>query len=393
MLILECCHWETQIWVDTKAVEKHNSLSTPHEYDPGAELTPGKHVLTIRVDNTAKIDVGKNAHSVSDHTQTNWNGIIGDIKLQAHDPLWIKDLQVYPDVQKKSAKVHITISNHTAASLEGELVFEAATIHSQKTQHVTQKEISFAVSGPQKVVEIEYHFGEDVLLWDEFSPNVYRMTCTMRAGKYFDCKSVEFGLRQIGTENTQFTINGKKRFLRGTLECCIFPRTGYPPMDIEQWLRIIKIAKSHGLNHFRFHSWCPPKAAFQAADRLGFYFQIEGPFWTSVGDGGPIDEFIYAECDRILKEYGNHPSFCFLAYGNEPDGVSERSDKTYRAIYTLLMAATKVTGGYYEYRQVSQHQMRSYLCSRNNNTAVPGGRLCYGRIQSSRNSVALVSGP
>ena len=324
MLVLERCHWETQVWVDANAVGKQNCLSTPHEYDLSAELTPDVHTLTVCVDNSVKIPVGNNAHSISDHTQTNWNGIIGDIILQARDPVWITDLQVYPDAQKRIAKVHITISNHTAGSLEGILSLEAALINSPKTHYVAPKETAFTVSASQTVVETDFPLGDDALLWDEFSANVYRMTCRLKSDKYSDSSSVDFGLRQLAAEGTQFTINGRKFFLRGTLECCIFPRTGYPPADIDQWDRIIRIAKSHGLNHFRFHSWCPPKAAFQAADLLGFYFQIEGPFWTSVGDGGTIDEFIYSECDRILKEYGNHPSFCFLAYGNEPGGKNQK---------------------------------------------------------------------
>ena len=35
--------------------------------------------------------------------------------------------------------------------------------------------------------------------------------------------------------------------------------------------------KAWGINHYRFHSWCPPKAAFEAADELGGYFQAELP--------------------------------------------------------------------------------------------------------------------
>ena len=323
-LILERCHWETQIWVDANMVGRQNSLSAPHEYDLTTELTPGRHALTIRVDNSVKIAVGNNAHSISDHTQTNWNGIIGEIKLRTRDRVWIKDLQVYPDVQTQKVKVQATVGNCTPNPLKATLLFEAATVHSERSHRVEPKQADFTASVPEEVVEVQYPLGGDALLWDEFSPNVYRMTCTIKAGKYLDCRSVDFGMRQIATDGTQFTINGKKRFLRGTLECCIFPRTGYPPTDIEQWLMVIKIAKSYGLNHFRFHSWCPPQAAFEAADILGFYFQVEGPFWTTVGNGGPVDDFVYSECDHILREYGNHPSFCFLAYGNEPSGKNQK---------------------------------------------------------------------
>ncbi len=119
-------------------------------------------------------------------------------------------------------------------------------------------------------------------------------------------------------------VNGRKIFFRGTLECAIFPKTGHPPTDVDSWRRIVRIAKAHGLNTIRFHSWCPPEAAFAAADEVGFYYQVEVASWangsTRLGDGQPIDEWLYRETGRILKAYGNHPSFVLLPYGNEPAG-------------------------------------------------------------------------
>jgi hypothetical protein len=74
----------------------------------------------------------------------------------------------------------------------------------------------------------------------------------------------------------------------------------------------------------RFHSWCPPEAAFIAADQLGFYLQIEASSWANqgatIGDGEPLDQYIYEESERMIEAYGNHPSLVMMAYGNEPAG-------------------------------------------------------------------------
>ncbi|RPJ85949.1 MAG: glycoside hydrolase, partial [Acidobacteria bacterium] len=141
-------------------------------------------------------------------------------------------------------------------------------------------------------------------------------------------RSVRFGRREITTQGTQFLLNGRKLFIRGTLECAIFPATGHPPVDVDSWRRIIRIAKAHGLNNIRFHSWCPPEAAFVAADELGFYYHVECSSWangsTTIGDGKPVDKWIYEEADRILEAYGNHPSFLLMLYGNEPGGKNHR---------------------------------------------------------------------
>jgi hypothetical protein len=167
-------------------------------------------------------------------------------------------------------------------------------------------------------------FGASAALWDEFSPVVQILRADLLTPHGRDKRTVRFGLREIGTQGTQFVLNGRKTFFRGTLECAIFPKTGHPPTDVASWRRVVRTAKAHGLNMIRFHSWCPPEAAFTAADEEGFYYQVEVASWanssTRLGAGLPIDEWLYRETGRILKAYGNHPSFVLLPYGNEPAG-------------------------------------------------------------------------
>ena len=149
----------------------------------------------------------------------------------------------------------------------------------------------------------------------------------LKSGEGKDTRQVQFGMREFKTEGLRFIINGRPLFLRGTLECAIFPKTGYPATDTEYWEKIMKTALSHGLNHIRFHSWCPPEAAFFAADKLGVYLQVECSSWAnsgaSIGDGKALDQWLYKEAEHILESYGNHPSFCMMAYGNEPAGANQ----------------------------------------------------------------------
>ncbi|MCL4483103.1 MAG: beta-galactosidase [Bacteroidetes bacterium] len=155
-------------------------------------------------------------------------------------------------------------------------------------------------------------------------------------------------MREFKAVGKQLQINGQPTFLRGTLECAIFPKTGYPATDVKEWLRIFNICRAHGLNHMRFHSWCPPEAAFAAADQTGFYLQVECSSWanqsTTIGDGKPFDQYLYEESRRMVEQYGNHPSFCMMVYGNEPAGrnlkpflskfVNYWKDRDSRRIYT-----------------------------------------------------------
>ncbi len=85
--------------------------------------------------------------------------------------------------------------------------------------------------------------GDDCQLWDEFRPNLYTMTVGLKGPNCQDQTSVQFGMREVGTQGTRIALNGTPIFLRGTLECCIFPLTGHPPTDVDSWKRIIRIAR------------------------------------------------------------------------------------------------------------------------------------------------------
>jgi hypothetical protein len=326
-LMLERPHWETQVWLDDREIGRQDSLSTPHIYEL-AGAAAGTHRLSIRVDNRMIVPVGPNAHSVSDHTQTNWNGIVGRIELSAGSPVWVEDLQVYPDVARKRARVAVRLGNALARAGQGRLTVQAQLRHPAPAQELEPVVVQIDLGAEGALAEVDYSLGEHARLWDEFDPALYSLSveldATVDGQRYTDRRTTSFGLREVHIQGTQLAINGRTIFLRGTLECCIFPLTGYPPTDEASWRRIIQICQAHGLNHMRFHSWCPPEAAFRAADELGMYYQIECAAWANqgatIGDGAPLDAWLYEEGRRITAAYGNHPSFIMMAYGNEPAG-------------------------------------------------------------------------
>ncbi len=347
-LTLERPHWETAAWLDDTPLGRCDSLSTAHVYDLGTNVAPGEYRLTIRVDNRMVVDVGPNAHSMSDHTQSNWNGIVGRMELSAESPVWLRTVRVYPDVAQKRARIKIDVTSVLGKSAAGTVTVAARLVNAPESKALppVSAPIGFSAAGGLSGldlsaagghVDIDYPLGDDAQVWDEFNPALYELTVDLemeirgegrgaRGEKEVvrDRRIVTFGLREVGTQGTQITLNHRPIFLRGTLECCIFPLTGYPPTDVESWKRIIRVCKAHGLNQIRFHSWCPPEAAFVAADELGFYYQVECPSWANqgaaIGEGRPLDEWLYREGWRLLAAYGNHPSFIMMAYGNEPAG-------------------------------------------------------------------------
>ena len=331
VLHLERAHWETTVWVDDRRIGSCNSLGTPHEYDLGTGLAPGRHRLTVRVDNRVHIEVGINAHSISDHTQGNWNGLVGTLELRATEPVWVDDVQVYPDVAQRRARVKVRLGNHTGRAGSGLLTLSAQSYNTPRAHRPPPQTVPVSWTAQGAEVECDYALGPEALLWDEFSPALYRLTVALtgqegpRSGA--DSRTVSFGLREVQRQGTQIALNGRKLFLRGTLECNIFPLTGYPPTDVAAWKRIIRICQAHGLNHIRFHSHTPPAAAFQAADELGFLYYVETGSWanqgSSVGDGRKVDAWLHEEAARIFRTLGNHPSFIMFSYGNEPAGKNQ----------------------------------------------------------------------
>lgn len=302
-LFLERVIWTSTVWVDGKEVAvKEESLSTPHRFPLSELLTPGKHKLVIRIDNRKQYDMSTRdmAHAYTNGTQIMWNGVIGQMKLVANNNTYIKNIQVFPDVKNATAKIKINLSNGKSTPIKVK---------------VTGKQFSFEkeITG----TELEVPLGKNVALWDEFNSNLYKVSVQLKE----QTVNTTFGMRQLSNDNGLLQLNGRRIFLRGTLECNIFPLTGYPPMTKPGWVKVFSSAKAYGLNHLRFHSWCPPQAAFEVADSMGFYLQVELPFWNkNAGKVDGMNKWLEAEGERIIAAYGNHPSFCFWSMGNELEG-------------------------------------------------------------------------
>lgn len=222
----------TWVYVDGNLVDSCNFISTPQRYVL-PQMKPGKHTLTIVVDNSRGVpeQIYGSSHAYTEDTQTNWNGIIGEIILMPTD---------------------------------------SKTIGAQPS-----------------------------------TPRTYE-------GKILPC------FRDFHVEGTQFVADGHKVFLRGKHDACVWPLTGHVPMDVESWAKYFSTCKDYGINHVRFHSWCPPEAAFVAADTMGIYLQPELPFWGDFNDkDNLLMDFLRQEGDNIMREYGHHPSFRMFALGNE----------------------------------------------------------------------------
>lgn len=312
----------TRVWVNGQEQNNYNtndSLVMPHEYYLN-NLKPGeKNTITVEVTNGSYDLFRTKTHMLTEETQNDWNGIIGEISLKATDKIYIKDVKIYPNAEEKTATVKVTVKKDIDEAANGTIKINAISFNHEGEKDIVptaEKAVSLEQGINEVTLEYVYDMGDDVKLWSEFHPSLYRMTVSLNMNNGDKNDYVEtFGMRDFGTKEGQFTINGKKTFLRGEANSAVFPLTGYPFMTKEEWKEFFKKAQSMGINFFRFHSWAPPMAAFEAADEMGIYMQPE-----MYGFGGTptgFDTLYGKEGERILEYYASNPSFVMMTFGNE----------------------------------------------------------------------------
>lgn len=321
-LFLERVNIASDLWIDgVKTDRRIIEITTPHIYNLTGRIKSGLHTITLRIDNRNLLNIDGMASGYSVDTQSIWNGIIGKIELRCEEIFHMSNIQVFPD--EKS--VHIKLTAHSDClkpndrrSVTFEL-FAAAPDGSM----LKIKKYNAVLYNKKQIIHLDYPIKKPEY-WDEFNPAMYTMHLKMMHENTVDEKNVQFGMRTISVKGHDFVLNGKKIALRGTLDCGIYPITGYPPTDLDTWLKTFRTVKEYGLNHVRFHAWCPPDIAFTAADMTGIYVLAEMPLWLNVdvcalstGDDPIHKAYFHNEAMNISETFGNHPSFIMFSNGNE----------------------------------------------------------------------------
>ncbi|HEX3078632.1 MAG TPA: beta-glucuronidase [Lachnospiraceae bacterium] len=327
----------TKVWIDGMYVGEGDSLTTPHIYDITSYIKKETFTVTVMVSNTDYPTKG--GHLTSPDTQTNWNGITGRIELQVFDDVYVKEAKAYSDIEKKEFKIALSFINIAKKTMEYTFQIGARAVRLDGKDEICEiaaevaKEYTITLNGEETDTEVIYPLSSEAFLWSEYNPTCYEIVIT---GVNGECTKVFTGLRKFAGEKDKFTINGTPTFLRGKHDGLIFPLTGAAPTTVEEWIKILKISKDYGINHYRFHTCCPPEAAFIAADLLGIYMQPELPFWGTLTDESYENhneveqKYLITEGERMLDSYGNHASYVMMSLGNELWGSKEKMGEILR---------------------------------------------------------------
>ncbi|MBA3868522.1 MAG: hypothetical protein H0X30_05165 [Anaerolineae bacterium] len=318
-LVLKGVRWRSTVWLDGTLIGHDESLSTPHRYDLTSHLKPGSSQrVTIQVDNRMLYPLDE-SHANSEQTSTHWGGITGGAQIIISSQARIQTVKCRPDVDRRIFHFDVTLQNAQASQLK-------VTLTNPETQQVYSSQIT--VDDDHARVSIE--LGSDARLWWDDDPFLYNISVNLKQGdRVIDQFETLIGLREISTRGKQILLNGKPVFLRGYVDCSIFPQTGYPSWDIEHYRRQLQIARSYGFNHVRLHSWTAPEPFWQAADEVGMLVQAELPHWSrfytdsAVQPPETVHHYLLAELERIVEVLNLHPSWVMFSNGNEligPDG-------------------------------------------------------------------------
>ena len=310
-LFLERVMWASEAFWDGEPMEANggcgqppsrvcDSLATPHVHAvPQAHLTPGRHTIKLVIDNSCRYNFSRQSHAYGPNMQAEWNGVLGQIVLRRAHPL-------------RAARVFASAPSGGRFEIETAVDIAALEVEGLK------------MSGWKRVDgRLVVALAEEPTWWNEFHPARYTVRLTAKDGF---THAIRFGFRTPGTEGHLLTLNGTKIFTRGNVENANFAKDGVPWMDEAHWREVFRTLKEEdGVNAVRFHSWCPPAAAFRAADELGLLLQPEVGIWTDswmsegdeVGNGKPVDGFVRREMKAIADAFGNSPSFFSLSIGNE----------------------------------------------------------------------------
>lgn len=282
------------------------------------------------------------------------------IELTAYEKTNIHALKAYPDIETRTVTLDITVNNTTGQPTNGLLQL---VINEKGGKTVSEQSFPITLKEGSNQLIKEISMGKNIKLWNEFTPYLYEVKAMLTADNKQDSKNITFGMREVTQGKHHIQINGRNVHLRGALDCCVFPLTGYPSTTIEDWKRIFLTVKDYGMNHIRFHSWCPPEAAFHAADEVGIYLQAELPMWIKdVGKYPARRDFFEKEMYAILEEYGNHPSFILMCNGNENEGnfnvledlVKKAQKHDNRRLYSASTARTHTPSDQYYVSHVTE---------------------------------------
>ena len=311
-------HRYAKVWVNGHYLGEHIGYLSPFEYDVTAHVEPGASAdVCVCVDSVQRWDIDTliGCFDIIDYMDTYWGGIWGHVTLEARSAAHLEELFVQPRVGPTGCSV--------SARLCGDVsVCEAVRLEvlASDGKAVGDREAPLGEVLKAGTVALGLEV-PDAECWSPDTPVLYTARLSLlRGAEVIDHVETRFGFRVIEIRGTHIYLNGKRIFLRGYGDDCVYPRTMAAPSDKATYLERLAVAKACGFTHVRHHSHMLPPEYYDACDEAGMLVSAEFPiayqqFYDRAKDAAT--DLYKHEWSAAITRLRNHPSIFDWCMGNE----------------------------------------------------------------------------
>lgn len=340
MLKFGAVDYMATVFVNGKYIGSHIGGYTPFSFDITACVKEGSNLLYIMVrdDFFRTYPSGKQTRKLNSYgcfyTRTTgiWQPVWLEFVPQAH----ICDFYFFPDVRNGKVRAEVQSTGEGVVGIE--------VLYNGRRVGYAEKNLCYR--GNICVPLAEKH------LWGPGRGNLYDVIISYgddRVESYF-------GLREVAYRKKNFTVNGKKCFLRFVLDQGYYKDGIYTAPSVADMQKDIDIATALGFNGARLHQKVFDPRFLYLCDKAGYMIWGEFPSWgVDYSDCGQVGEFL-SQWGEVLQRDFNHPSIITWCPLNEVWGdwedARKKSDTRFGQIvykFTKMLDTTRpcidVSGG------------------------------------------------
>jgi len=323
-----------RVWLNGEEVGTHEGGYTPFEFSVAKFLKPGQeNFLVVAVDNRVKfralpgIRSGGTANAAQ-YPWLNYGGILGEVRLIGHDPVWVAAQKIETVLNGDAWKVSIRVDvrNDTDRSDSGRLTARLSPGQTELTGNYNvapNSTTSFLLQGsiPRDAVQA----------WDLETPTLYESRVAIDSSKFAIVST--FGFRTIEIRDARFLLNGHPIRMAGANRARSHPEYGGIDTD-EAVARDMKLMKEAGLVFTRIQHYPPRRNLLDWADQHGMLLVLEVGMWGYISPDQASEELrsqFQQEMGEMIAMARNHPSVVGWSIGNEyeswtPEGLDWTRD-------------------------------------------------------------------
>lgn len=301
-------------YVNGVRIGRHVGGFTPFEFDITAHLRPGENTLAFAVTNESEADTLASGTKYACHKL---GGIPRPVSLLALPPVNVAALRIATDfdAEYRDARLLVDLdladdSGAAAPAFAGTRAVLSLTAPDGKPVALAnpvadlssgRAELALPVASPAK--------------WDNEHPRLHTLTIRVeRDGRELQTIVRRVGFRKVEVRGGDLLVNGRRIRLHGVNHHEVYPTSGRS-VPAPMYRRDVELFREANVNLLRTCHYPPDSRLLEAADELGMFVEVEGPFcWAP---GGGHRELVSRETAEMAIAHRNHASVLFWSLANE----------------------------------------------------------------------------